>query len=356
MGRPKTIETIGSDALTDRQREILRLIVQQYVLTANPVGSRFISRISSLGLSDATLRNVMADLEYLGYIDHPHTSAGRRPTDKGYRLYVDNLMMLEHLSETERAAITSSLAAAITPEEMIKESANILAKLSKQLSLLVLPALQDAILERVEIVPIGSNRILIVVAARGGRIRTVTLETSSDLERNRLGELAAVLNERLSGKTFREVKAIFSESIADLSEADRSILRIFLDSPERLFDDPGSERVKISGANNILTQPEFQRTKFSDDEVQSIIELIENEEVVIHVLERSKMAEAGVSIKIGSELDDQWMSNYSIISTTYRTGDQHGTIAIIGPKRMPYARVTPLVQYVAQAMSQALAS
>src|ERR1041384_3772829 len=129
MGRPKNIEPIGSDALTDRQREILRLVVQQYVLTANPVGSRYISRISSLGLSDATTRNVMADLEYLGYINHPHTSAGRMPTDKGYRLYVDDLMAKERTSEAERKAVNRSLADAVTAEDVLEESSNILSRL-----------------------------------------------------------------------------------------------------------------------------------------------------------------------------------------------------------------------------------
>jgi heat-inducible transcriptional repressor len=283
------------------------------------------------------------------------------PTDKGYRLYVDNLMMLEQLSAAERNAIARTLSNAVTPEDVVRESSSILAKLSKQLSILLLPALQDAILERVEIIPISSNRILIVVAATSGRVRTVTLETETNIDRAKLDELAYVLNSRLSGKTFREVKAIFSESIIDLPEEDKSILRVFMTSPEKLFEDIGTERVKVTGAGNIFNQPEFQRkANFTDEEVQSIIELIENEEVVIHILERSGVSSlqdaAGVSIRIGSELEDKWMSNYSIISTTYRIGGQHGTIAVIGPKRMDYARVTPVVDYVAQAMSQTLAS
>jgi heat-inducible transcriptional repressor len=354
MPRPKTIAAIGADLLTDRQREILRLIVQQYVLTASPVGSRYISRISSLGLSDATLRNVMADLEYLGFIDHPHTSAGRMPTDKGYRLYVDTLMAPENLSPEERKAVAHSLGAAMTPEDVIRESTTLLAKLSKQLSLLLLPAMDDGILERVEIVPISSNRILMIVAASSGRVRTVTLETDTTIERSKLDELAYVLNSRLAGKSFREVRSIFSGAISDLSEADKSILRVFINSPEKFFEDASFERVKLSGAGNIFTQPEFQKkTNYTDDEFQSIIELIENEEVVIHVLEGSQI-HPGLAIRIGSELEDERMSNYSIISTKYRIGDQHGTIAVIGPKRMDYGRVTPIVEYVAKAMSSAL--
>src|SRR5438045_3398897 len=124
--------------LTERQREILRLIVRHYVLTANPVGSRYLARVSSLGLSDATTRNVMADLEYLGYVDHPHTSAGRMPTDKGYRLYVDDLMAREHVTAAERKAVARSLANAVTAEDVLEASSDILAKLSQQLSMVLL--------------------------------------------------------------------------------------------------------------------------------------------------------------------------------------------------------------------------
>jgi heat-inducible transcriptional repressor len=351
MPRPKNTDALGADSLTDRQREILRLIIQQYVLTANPVGSRYISRISTLGLSDATLRNVMADLEYLGFIDHPHTSAGRMPTDKGYRLYVDNMMTARHLSEAEKKAVAHSLGAAITPDAVIRESATLLAKLSQQLSLLLLPAMDESVLEKVEIMPLSSNRILIIVAASSGRIRTVTLETDTTIERSRLDELAAILNSRLAGKSFREVR-----SIKDLREEDKSILRVFINSPEKFFEDTGSDRVKLSGAGNIFTQPEFQKkSSYSGDEFQSIIELIESEEVVIHVLEGSEK-QKGLAIRIGSELEDERMANYSIISTKYRIGDQHGTIAVIGPKRMDYARVTPIVEYVAKAMSSALST
>lgn len=356
MPRPRLNQRLDDQGLTERQREILRLIIQQYVLTANPVGSRYISRISSLGLSDATLRNVMADLELLGYIDHPHTSAGRMPTDKGYRLYVDSLMNVERVSEAERHAVRRLLSNAISSEDIVRESTTLLATLSQQLSLLVLPALDDVLLERVEIVQLASNRILIVIAASSGRVRTVTLETETELERSKLDVLASTLNERLSGRTFREVKAIFRDTVRTLPEESKAILRVFVDAPEKLFENPTSERVKLSGAGNILSQPEFsKKSGFTNDEFQSIIELIENREVVIHVLEKSGIMDAEklqtVNIRIGSELDDERMTNYSIISTRFRVGDENGTIALIGPKRMNYARMMPLVEYVAYSMS-----
>jgi heat-inducible transcriptional repressor len=362
MPRPRHHQQIDDQGLTERQREILRLIIQQYVLTANPVGSRYISRISSLGLSDATLRNVMADLELLGYIDHPHTSAGRMPTDKGYRLYVDSLMNVERLTEAEQHVVRKLLGGAISPEDIVRESTSLLARLSQQLSFLVLPALDDVKLERVEIVQLASNRILIVIAASSGRVRTVTLETETELDRSKLDELARLLNERLAGRTFREVKAIFRDTIHNLPEDGKSILRVFVDTPERLFDDPTSERVKLSGAANIFAQPEFlKKSSLTNEEFQSIIELIENREIVIHVLEKSGIMDTSekpqaVNIRIGSELEDERMANYSIISTKFRVGDENGTIAVIGPKRMNYARMMPLVEYVAYSMSHSFDS
>jgi len=174
--------------------------------------------------------------------------------------------------------------------------------------------------------------------------------------------LSYVLNSRLAGRSFKDIKSTFRDRVKDLSDHDKGVLRVFIDAPERLFDDTSTERVRVSGAKNILIQPEFQkRVNISDEEFQSVIELIESEEVVIHVLERSVSARngedpsaTGVAIRIGRELDDQRMQNYSVICTRYQIGDQTGTIGLIGPKRMDYARMAPLVEYVAKAMSNAL--
>ena len=360
-GRRTPAIAMGTGDLTERQREILRLIVRHYVLTANPVGSRYLARVSSLGLSDATTRNVMADLEYLGYVDHPHTSAGRMPTDKGYRLYVDDLMAREHVTSAERKAVARSLATAVTAEDVLDASTDILATLSRQLSMVLLPSLDEGILERVEIAQLSSNRLLVVLAASSGRVRTATLETDSSLSQPKLDDLRMLLNERLAGRSFREVKATFRERMSDLSEHDRSTLRLFIDAPEKLFDDSGSERVKISGARNIFAQPEFQKRDISrDEEFQSIIELIDNEEVVIHVLERSGHANGtspgGIAIRIGSELEERNMTGYSLVCTKYQIGGERGIIGLIGPKRMDYGRIAPLVEYVARAMSGVLSS
>jgi heat-inducible transcriptional repressor len=190
----------------------------------------------------------------------------------------------------------------------------------------------------------------------------VTLETQTELKQSKLDELRVLLNERLAGRSFREVKATVRERISDLSAHDQSILRLFIDSPEKLFDDTGSDRVKMSGARNIFAQPEFQGRDFTnDEEFQSIIELIDNEEVVIHVLERSGSGglsgiNDGIAIRIGAELEERNMTGYSLICTKYRIGGERGIIGLIGPKRMDYDRIAPLVEYVARAMSGVLAA
>jgi heat-inducible transcriptional repressor len=358
LHRNPTATAVSAEALSDRQREILRLIIQHYVLTAAPVGSRYLARISSLGLSDASTRNIMSDLEFLGFIDHPHTSAGRMPTDKGYRVYVDELMAVEKLSDAERKAVARSLVDALSAEDIVKESSSILAKLSKQLSLVLLPALDEGILERVEIVKLSSSRILIVLIASSGRVRTVTLETDYGISSDKLEELRQLLNERLSGRSFREIKQTIGDRMQDLPEHAKDVLRIFIDAPEKLFEDSSSDRVKLSGAKHIFRQPEFQKRNIvTDEEFQSIIELLDNEDVVIHVLERTaSVPQDSLAIRIGSELENERMTNYSVISTKYKIGDQQGVIGLIGPKRMNYARMAPLVEHVARAMSNALST
>jgi heat-inducible transcriptional repressor len=283
------------------------------------------------------------------------------PTDKGYRLYVDDLMARERVSDAERKAVSRSLADAVTAEDVLAESSNILARLSQQLSMVMLPSLDGGILERVEIAQLSSSRILVILVASTGRVRTVTLEADSHLSQNKLDELRVFLNERLAGRTFREVKATFRDRVRDISEDHRSILRLFIDQPDRLFEDPDAGRVKIAGAKNLFAQPEFQKPNaVTGEEFQSIIELIDNEEVVVHVLERSGARDAvgsdpaQVAIKIGSELQDEQLANYSLICTKYQIGGQIGIIGLIGPKRMDYGRIAPLVEYVARAMSNVL--
>ena len=349
--RTITIRPLTLPELTEREELVLRNIVHHYVLTANPVGSRYLSkRLEEESLSAATIRNVMADLEEKGYITHPHTSAGRVPTDHGYRLYVDMLVRMEQLTYAEQQEIQRGIHADAPQAQLMKETSRLIAAISNQLGIVTAPEILGGILERLELVQLSSNRLMVILSLKAGMVKTVMLEVHEEVSRDQLDILTRILNERLAGLTVREIRTTYRDRLLDLAgEGETSgLVRIFLDSAERIFDDqPGVERVHVAPAKEILHQPEFS----SPEQIRGIVELMENEEVVIHLLEGHQPVENGVRVAIGMELKDERMADYSMIATRYQVGETHGTIGLIGPKRMNYARLMALVGYVARTLT-----
>ncbi|MFN3385259.1 MAG: heat-inducible transcriptional repressor HrcA [Candidatus Thermochlorobacter sp.] len=345
--------------LTEREKEVLGLIIQNFILTATPVGSRFLSKRSDLGLSDATIRNVMADLEEEGYITHPHTSAGRVPTDKGYRLYVSSMMRVGTLSQSERAKIDQNIeqivATAQDSDDILRESSRILGKISRQIGIVLSPKLSKGVFEKLEIVSLSSNKIMVIISIQSGLVKTIVLEAHSNVPRSKLDALAQMLNERLSGLTLEEIRQSFPERIADCAD-DTGLIRVFIDSAERLFDNPpDTDRLHVAGTENILAYPEFEKR----EKIRGIIELIENENVIVHLLEEVGSADAsstieGVSIRIGKENHDSKMKECSIVTAQYSVGNAVGTVGVIGPTRMDYSKVVRVINYMAKRLSATL--
>ncbi len=338
--------------LKDREKAILRFIIHQFILTANPVGSRNVSKKYDLGLSPASIRNVMSDLEELGLLNHPHTSAGRVPTDKGYRMYVDLLMDPPHLESKAKKIIDSNLLSAQTEtENLLKVTSTILSELTNQLVMVTYPKFEQAILEKIQIVQLSSTRILVVVSIQSGLIRTITLEIDAEVREEQIQAIQVFLNERLTGLRFSEIRATFEERIKDVTtETYRPIIRVFLDSVDKIFTDASSEKTIISGAKNILNQPEFE----DHERFQSVIELVENKDIIIHILDKNKEMEKDLSIRIGEENKDEKFCDYSMITKEYKVGDLTGTLGIMGPKRMDYSKIIAAVVYIADQLSQEL--
>ncbi len=350
---------MASRELNEREKEVLELIIQNFILTANPVGSRFLSKHSSLGLSDATIRNVMADLEEEGYITHPHTSAGRIPTDKGYRLYVNDIMRVGQLSQNERNKIDQNIEQLVAncttqSDDILRMSSKILGQISKQISIVLSPKLSTGVFEKLEMVSLSSSKIMVIISIRSGLVKTIMLEVRADISRQKLDELSQVLNERLSGLTLEEIRQTFAERVADYEDTS-GLLRIFLDSADKVFDEqPQTERVHISGKENILAYPEFEQS----EKVRSIIELVENEKVIVHLLEESVSTETNdsVTIRIGKENIESKIKECSVVTAQYSVGDTVGTVGVIGPTRMNYAKVVRVIDYIAKRLSQTLSS
>ena len=342
-----------NEELNEREKNILRYIIQQFVLTASPVGSRNITKRYELGISPATVRNIMSDLEESGYINHPHTSAGRIPTDKGYRTYVDSLMDLEKISHAEKGIINKSFDKTITDtDELLRLTSKLLSNITRQLAAVTYPKVDSGSLEKIQLVSLSSTRILVVVSIKSGLVKTITLEQNLELKAEQLESVQRLLNERLAGLSLKEIRETFKDRFKDVPEDHDSIIRLFIDSADKIFKDiKNTNQLVISGAKDVIKQPEFEMP----EKFQSVIELMEDQDVIIHILEKS--GESGsdqVYISIGSENKEEKLHDYSLISKEYKIGNVSGTLGIIGPKRMEYSKVVAIVDYVSKILSEIL--
>lgn len=344
--------------LSDRERDVLRRVVQTFIDTAAPVGSRVVAE--RVDLSSASVRTTMQRLEGAGYLGHPHTSAGRVPTEQGYRLYVDGLMDVAGLSEREAGLLRESVRRRLGDLDAVAtETSRLLGSLSRLLGVVLTPRLATGVLERIEVVPLGAARVLFVLALRGGLARTVAAEVDVDVRPGTLDAVVQRLNERLAGHSLDEIRRTGAERVSDLADGDRTgIVRVVLRDGPTLFREPSAERrAAIAGTGHLVAQPEFQRP----EAVRAAVELAENEDVVVHLLEGPGFAaDSGdrATVRIGREVDgpaagpDGPSAVFSVVTAPYRIGGAAGAVAVIGPTRMDYARAVALVEHVAALLGE----
>lgn len=339
--------------LNEREQDVLQLIVQQFVETAGPVGSRTLVKRFGMDLSPASVRNTMSDLEDMGYLDHPYTSAGRVPTELGYRTFVDELMEMPELSDDEKQALRLQIQQLIQndTDELLRESSRLLGRLTNLLGIALSPRLSSGVLERLDIVPLSSTRLMFVLSVRGGLVKTIVLEFEADVKRSTLDRLVSILNERLAGLTLEEIRNTHEERVRDIKD-ETGIVRLILDKSSLLFSESAEARVRYGGTQNILTQPEFQEP----DEVRRLMEIIEDEGFIVEWIEDlfdahpDNIGEA--LVRIGSENSSEEVEQYSLVLSPYQLGDTFGTLGVIGPTRMNYARVMALVEKMAEELNR----
>ncbi|MEE9430425.1 MAG: heat-inducible transcriptional repressor HrcA [Melioribacteraceae bacterium] len=341
-----------SEQLKERQKSILGYVIHQYIITATPVGSRNLSKNYDLDVSPATVRNIMADLEEFGYLGHPHTSAGRIPTDLGYRFYVDSLMHTPKLNKDDYDLIDSKFENTISEtDEILKITSSILSNLTHQLACVSYPKFDNAVLEKIQLVSLSSSKLLVVISIRTGMIRTITLEITTGYEKGSLKKIESFLNQRLSGLTFTEIRNTITERVRSYSGSiKKPVIRVFLDSVEHIFKDAKTnEDTIITGTKNILDQPEFSTA----ENFKSIIELAEDKDIIIHIMDEKTSNHSGdVSVTIGSESNEEKLNDYSVVVKEYNIGPVIGNIGIIGPKRMEYSHTIASVTYMAELLSK----
>ncbi len=342
--------------LNEREAVILRSVVTRFIQTAAPVGSKVLAEQGVVDLSSASIRSTLSALELHGYLDHPHTSAGRVPTDLGYRAYVDELMDLPGVSLAEQQLLRAGLQQLYGDvESLMRETSRLLGQFTNLLGVVLSPRLATGVLERLDVVPLSSSRLMFVVSVRGGLVKTIVAELDAEVRRTDLERVVSAMNERLAGLTLEEIRQTAVERMRDLDSGDGTgVVRLVLHEAAALFADlPEERQAEVGGAQQIVTQPEFQEP----GEIRSVIELMENQDIVVHLLEAGAPHPAGgravVLIGHESESTNHFSGKYSIVKAQYRFGDTTGSLGVIGPKRMDYAYVITLVEYLAGLLSGA---
>jgi heat-inducible transcriptional repressor len=341
----------SAEGLTTREQQVLQAVIHCYVETAEPAGSRTIAKRFNLGVSAATIRNTMSDLEEKGYLYHPHTSAGRMPTDLAYRVYVDGLMKHSKLTEHEESAIRREFNdQRYAIEDILQKAAQVLGVLTQELGVAVAPSFDAATLERLELLPAADGRLLMVLLLRSGSAKTIFVEVDSAFPHQALTTLAGVLNERLSGLSLREIRTTLRERLRDVSiePHEHELLNIFVEEADTIFQGSGADDspVVLSSAAMLAEQPEFS----SNDQMRNLLELTERREVLRQALQDRH--EPGITVTIGGENLDPKLSTFTLVTSTYVSGPLSGVLGVIGPTRMPYHKVVALVGHTSRLMSE----
>ncbi|MFQ5867721.1 MAG: heat-inducible transcriptional repressor HrcA [bacterium] len=338
----------------DRKKKILQVVIRHYVRTARPVASRMIVKDYDFPLSSATVRNVLAELEEEGYLTHPYTSAGRIPTDKGYRFYVDRLMEVQELTHKEERRIEREYPGKRKGlEEIMRRTSKMLSLISHHAGFILGPTLDRSFLKHIELVPLGEKRILAVLVTRVGLIRHKTIQLNYDLKRNRLYKISKLLNDKLSGLSLFQMKEEMNRIIEQESDEYLNLLKITKGLIGQAFASEESE-IYLEGSANILASVKEDLYDYAG--VRSIFRAIEEKRIILDIVRRL-VRRGGVRVLIGRENLYPEMEDFSVVSSTYKSGNSvMGTLGIIGPKRMEYPKMVALVDFVAKVVNNILNS
>ncbi|MDT8435223.1 MAG: heat-inducible transcriptional repressor HrcA [Gemmatimonadota bacterium] len=341
-------------SLTEREQTILQAVVESYIASAEASGSRRIVQQFDLDISPATVRNTMADLEAKGFLAQAHASAGRVPTDVAYRYYVDVLMGRRGLAPAQRLRLEKELALGQQAGELaslVQRAAQVLGLLTGELGLSVGPILAEAVLHRLDLVPIDSEKALLVLTLESGVVRTVYVGLPTALPPDSLRAVAEVMNERLAGDTLRAIHGTLVERLRDVQLPDPSasrLVNIFVESGPEIFEwAVGAEDVHLGSIAVVADQPEFH----SGERLKALMHLAERRELLASILRGRAMRE-GTQITIGAEHPTPELSELTIVTASYSIGHVEGVVGVIGPTRMPYDKVVALVGYTSSLVSR----
>jgi heat-inducible transcriptional repressor len=338
--------------LGDRDRQVLEAIILEYTQSGAAVGSRAIAKKYGLNVSPATIRNVMADLEDLGLLYQPHTSAGRVPTDLGLRIYIDAIVQIQRLSVGDRERIRRAYRSGVQGiESLLRETSRVLSSFSRQAGVVLTPRLANMVFRRIEFIRLRSHVVMAILVSKAGIVHNTMFEVEEDISQEKLDKYSRYLNDVLRGLTIHQVKVRLVEEMKREKVLFDHLLSKTLElSQQALEKNLEESELFINGSTNLLDNPEFADVA----QMRRLFTAFEEKSKIINLLDKSIAAE-GVSICIGSESELQDMEGISFITSPYTSGEEVlGTLGVIGPTRMDYSRIIPLVDYTAKLLSKML--
>jgi len=334
--------------LDPRAQHLLKTLVERYVAEGQPVGSRVLSRHSGLDLSPATIRNVMADLEEMGLIASPHTSAGRVPTPRGYRFFVDSLMVVKPLEDDEIHRLEGELSVD-RPQQLVSAAASLLSQLTQFAGVVATPKRREAVFRHLEFLRLSERRVLLIIVTPDGDVQNRILHTDRAYSPAQLIEATNFFNQNFAGQSLASIRERMADELSALREDIAGLMKAAVDAGEGALAE--GEALVVTGERNLLNAGDLASNM---QRLRRLFDLFEQKTSLLHLLDVSQRAQ-GVQIYIGGESGLVPLDDCSVVTASYEANGQViGTLGVIGPTRMSYARVIPIVDVTAKLLSNAL--
>jgi heat-inducible transcriptional repressor len=335
----------------ERPREILKRIIRSYITSGEPVGSRTLSKTMDWKLSPATIRNIMSDLEDAGYLTQPHTSAGRIPSEKGYRFYVDNLADSGKVSKSDERYISRMLAESETPEDVLARASYLLSTISKNVGIVIAPPLASTVLKHIEFVDLGEGKLLVILVSKAGLLQRKLIRVTDRYTQEELNKAGKYLVEQFAGRTLTDIRNdLLKKMQAERMLFDR-MLSLLQAWSETLGTEADADSIYLQGTFNIVSQPEFADV----ERMRELFQMFEEKGRLVKILNEciSSNPPEGVKIAIGSELGVPNMRDFALITASYASVDHtQGLLGIIGPTRLEYERGISIVGYLGRLVGE----
>lgn len=338
--------------LNDRSQLLFKNLMGLYLNDGKPVGSTTLAKLPDIGLSSATVRNVMADLEKIGLIHSPHTSAGRVPTDEGYRLFIDSILTYQPLSQQNEATIRNELTVGLNQDGLLENASKVLSGITGMTSLILMPNKEQEILKHIDFIQLGANRVLVVLVFNDQDVQNRIIELDKTISADELQETANFLNEQCVGKNLADAKQYLVARMENIRATTNEFMSSIVQATDHVLEEQLEQKIPflVSGKTNLLNYQELA----SSDKLKALFNAFDQHSEMLSLLDKSMQAQ-GVQVFVGQECGNSIYQDCSIITTPYEVeGEVLGVLGVVGPSRMDYQKVVPRVDMTAKILGSLL--